>query len=698
MRDAVPQQYQGIPLEDLNFSSVSNNAMRQPGAPSLETGIQHYTKSPIPNRYEGFGNHPIEPLHYVSRLRSGSVLGARSTWNHQFDILMLKRRNKEKRTLTSEREVFAAMQAHVAARINGNVEAVIDSYSEDWKDSKGFDKSSLREGHLAFTVGETKADIEIDLSVADIVVEGDSATCSPVSIYTPKGSITYGYTLKKELDGVWRLVYTRTIDWETFPMDKETRIRKREMDSSAMAGREHREQLLSDRLRPGYHFVMPEGVAIPFDPNGAIYWKGRYHLFYIFQDKRSGQKSDHWGHVSSTDLFHWRHHPTGLLDGMYSGNCFINEDGVPTMCYHQVDQGNALAVALDDELNEWKKLDSNPITPRTQEGDQHHGKYRSWDPFGWYEEDTYYAIFGGEHPAIAKSDRLDGEWQYVGDLFAHGVEGVSLDEDVSCADLFKLGKKDVLLCISHRLGCRYYLGEWKNEQFYPESHAQMSWVDNTFFAPESMQDGEGRRIMWAWLLDFREFGVRLEHGWSGTMSLPRVLSLDEQGELRMDVPKEIEALRYRPFKQEDFEVQSGKDMIIDDVRSNSLELAIDMESADASEYGVKVCVSPDGQEETVISYDASAGKLKVDTRRSGPEGTPKNVEAGPFSLKANERLKLRIFVDKSVVEVFANGRQAVMRRIYPSQSDSLGVSIFSKDGSTKVNALESWHISPSNPY
>ena len=672
--------------------------MRLPGAPSLETGIQHYTKSPLPNRYEGFGNHPIEPLHYVSRLRSGSVLGARSTWNHQLDVLMLKRRNKEKRTLTSEREVLAAMQAHVAARINGNVDAVIDTYSEDWKDSKGFDKSSLREGHLAFTAGETKADIEIDLSLADIVVEGDSATCSPVSIYTPKGSITYGYTLKKELDGVWRLIYTRAIDWETFPMDKETRIRKREMDTSAMAGREHREQLLSDRLRPGYHFVMPEGVAIPFDPNGAIYWKGRYHLFYIFQDKRSGQKSDHWGHVSSTDLFHWRHHPTGLLDGMYSGNCFINEDGVPTMCYHQVDQGNALAVALDDELNEWKKLDSNPITPRTQEGDQHLGKYRSWDPFGWYEEDTYYAIFGGEHPAIAKSDRLDGEWQYVGDLFAHGVEGVSLDEDVSCADLFKLGKKDVLLCISHRLGCRYYLGEWRNEQFYPESHAQMSWVDNTFFAPESMQDSEGRRIMWAWLLDFREFGVRLEHGWSGTMSLPRVLSLDGEGELKMDVPKEIEALRYRPFKQEGFEVPSGKDMIIDDVRSNSLELAVDMESTDASEYGVKVCVSPDGQEETVISYDASEGKLKVDTRRSGPEGTPKNVEAGPFSLKANERLKLRIFVDKSVVEVFANGRQAVMRRIYPSQSDSLGVSIFSKDGSTKVNALESWHISPSNPY
>ena len=138
---------------------------------------------------------------------------------------------------------------------------------------------------------------------------------------------------------------------------------------------------------------------MPFDPNGAIFWKGRYHLFYIFQDERG----HNWGHVSSTDLFHWRHHPTGLVSGMFSGNCFINREGRPTMCYHQVDQGNAMAVAVDDDLNEWKKLESNPITPRTTPGDPHHDKYRSWYPYGWLEGDTYYAIFGGEHAAIARA-------------------------------------------------------------------------------------------------------------------------------------------------------------------------------------------------------------------------------------------------------------------------------------------------------
>jgi beta-fructofuranosidase len=404
------------------------------------------------------------------------------------------------------------------------------------------------------------------------------------------------------------------------------------------------------------------------------------------------------GHVSSTDLFHWRHHPTGLVSGMFSGNCFINKDGRPTMCYHQVGQGNSMAVALDDDLNEWKKLESNPITPKTKEGDEHHGRYKSWDPFGWLEGDTYYAIFGGERPGVVKAPELEGKWSYVGDLFAHGVGGVSLDEDVSCVDLFKLGGKDVLLGISHRLGCRYYIGEWKDEQFYPESHAQMSWVDSSFFAPESLVDDKGRRIMWAWIMDGPEFEMRMDHGWSGTMSLPRVLSLGDDGRLRMDVPEEIEALRYGAVKKADLTVPSGTEVPVDGVGGNSLELIIDMESAQAAQYGVKVCVSPDGQEETAIFYDAAEAKLKIDTRKSGPEDTPKTVEAAPFELENGERLKLRVFVDKSVVEVFANSRQAVMRRIYPSRPDSVGVCLFSTGGDTDVRTLEAYNMTPSNPY
>ncbi len=583
-------------------------------------------------------------------------------------------------------DIMAAVRAYARAMETGDTAAALAFYSEDWS-KDGATKEDLAKNFAeGFFSGKYYKTTEVGLDQAEVVVDGDKATVGPVVFTTPDGDVPYMFEMKRESDGQWRAVYG---EWFAVSDEK--------LNRDALTARALRERILSDPSRPGYHFVIPENIGMPFDPNGAIYWKGRYHLFYIFQDKRSGRRDHHWGHVSSTDLFHWRHHPTGLVGGMFSGNCFINKDGVPTICYHQVGQGNAMAVALDDELNEWKKLDSNPITPKTREGDEHHGKYRSWDPFGWLEGDTYYAIFGGEHPAVAKSPTLGGEWRYVGDLFAHGVEGVPLDEDVSCPDLFELGDKHVLLCISHRLGCRYYVGEWKNEQFYPESHAQMSWVDNSFFAPESLEDDKGRRIMWAWILDGPEFGIRWEHGWSGTMSLPRVLSLGDDGRLRMDVPEEIEALRYGAFKKEDFVLQSDTDLVVDGIGGNSFELFIDMESAEASEYGVKVCVSPDGQEETAIFYDAVEGKLKVDTRKSGPEGTPKAVEAAPFRLKDGERLKLRIFVDKSVVEVFANSRQAIARRIYPSRPDSVGVRLFSTGGDTHVHTLQAYNIAPSNP-
>ena len=61
-------------------------------------------------------------------------------------------------------------------------------------------------------------------------------------------------------------------------------------------------------------------------------------------------------------------------------------------------------------------------------------------------------------------------------------------------------------------------------------------------------------------------------------------------------------------------------------------------------------------------------------------------------------MKLRVFVDKSVVEVFANDRQAVMRRVYPSRTDSVGVSLFSVGGTVRVAKLDAWKIAPSNPY
>jgi len=476
------------------------------------------------------------------------------------------------------------------------------------------------------------------------------------------------------------------------------------LDAVIKDNRWFREKLLADPHRPGYHFTTPEGFCMPFDPNGCIFWQGQYHLFYIYQDDRG----HNWGHVSSLDLFHWRHHPTGLVSGMFSGNCFVNKDGRPTMCHHQVDLGNSMVVSLDDGLNTWHKLESNPITPVTAEGDEHHGEYRSWDPAGWLEGDTYYAVFGGERAAVAKSDSLAGPWRYVGDLLAHGVEGVDIDEDISCPDLFAFGDRYMLLCISHRLGCRYYLGDWRDERFYPEFHAQMSWADNGFFAPRSLLDDRGRRIMWAWILDGRDEEIRKQSGWSGTMSLPRVLSPAGDGSVLITVPEELEALRYRLKERADLTVPVGREVPLDDVSGNSIEIDVEFSPSSADRIGLSVCRSHDGAEQTLVFYDAGDRALTIDTRKSGPDREAhgprirdvpaKQIESAPFALAPDEPLKLRIFVDKSVVEVFANDRQAVMRRIYPSRADSIGVALFCTGADCRVSRLRAWNMAPSNPY
>ena len=154
-----------------------------------------------------------------------------------------------------------------------------------------------------------------------------------------------------------------------------------------------REKFLKDPHRPLYHFVSPEGVCHPFDPNGSLFWKGQYHLMYIFQQ---GRGNHYWGHAVSKDMLHWRILPPALGpgdgdEGIFSGNAFVNKEGVPTILYFGIDAGGCIAVAQDDDMIKWKKLSGNPVVPMLKKNHPDYGKYRAGDPHGWLEGDTYYA-------------------------------------------------------------------------------------------------------------------------------------------------------------------------------------------------------------------------------------------------------------------------------------------------------------------
>ncbi len=146
-------------------------------------------------------------------------------------------------------------------------------------------------------------------------------------------------------------------------------------------------------------------------------------------------------------------------------------------------------------------------------------------------------------------------------------------------------------------------------------------------------------------------------------------------------------------------LQPDSEQLIDNLQGNVFDLEVVLEPFGATRCGVKVCCAPDGSEETVIGYDRVNQKLFIDTQRSSSQGMGlKTVEAGPFHLDGTELLRLRVLVDKSVVEVFANDRQAALRRIYPSNPASVQVKLFSEGGATRVHSLTGWEMMPANPY
>ncbi len=448
-----------------------------------------------------------------------------------------------------------------------------------------------------------------------------------------------------------------------------------------------------------YHLMHPGGNSAPGDPNAAFYLDGVYHLHYILG--HNGTFS--FVHVSSPDMLHWTWHKTSLQPsftghGMFSGTGFLTKEGRPAAIYHGQGSGrNQIAIAKDNRLEEWEK--PYPVEPKTAEGKP--AQIQHWDPDCFLIGDTYYAISGGRYPALMKSPDLK-RWTYLHPFLQRDLPDVVAGEDISCGNFFKLGNKWMLLCISHSLGCRYYLGEWdaKAEQFVPETHGRMNWrreeqslydvVYRDFFAPESVLTPDGRRVMWAWCATLdKQIALRT------LQSLPRELSLPADGILRIKPLRELETLRHDPAVLRDLKIsppasntQGGvSTRRLTELRGDSLEIRIVIERAQAERkrFGFRLFTS-DKSEGLPVLFKPETGTLRVGTAEA------------PFAVSAlpkGEDVELRIFIDKYLVEVFVNDRQAMIAA-HMDYRGHTGLDGYSFGDAATIKSLETWKLTPSN--
>jgi beta-fructofuranosidase len=441
-----------------------------------------------------------------------------------------------------------------------------------------------------------------------------------------------------------------------------------------------------------YHLAHPgPGAVGVWDTDPVFFWKGRYHLFYLFP----GREAFAFAHVSSTDMVHWRWHPTTLTPsrmghGMSDGTGFFTTEGRPVMIYHGADGfqpglTNQITYAEDDLLEEW----SAPVAIESRvRPDQDASVIANWDPDGWLEGDTYYALFASLPPGVfaGVSDRVTvptlhrsrdlTSWDYVGPFLSGDLPEAADDSDISGPNFFPIGDKHMLLCISHNRGSRYYLGEWKDERFTPDFHSRMNWHGLDIYEAETVLTPDGRRVMWGYcwfelsrdaegqaVLDAASSGVPQR----GIQTLPRELSLPDDGVLRMKPLRELEALRSDELRREGILVSDGAPVLLDGVAGDAVELAVTIRPGRADRAGIDVHCDATGHGGIGIVVDRRAGTLEF------------GEVVAPLRVDDDEDLLLRVFIDRHVIEVFANDRQAIVAS-HPADPSSVHMALTAGGG------------------
>ena len=250
------------------------------------------------------------------------------------------------------------------------------------------------------------------------------------------------------------------------------------------------------------------------------------------------------------------------------------------MIYHGGNSGTCIATSRDDELVHWQKHPANPVIPLPKEDDPGYGVYHVWDTCGWVDGEMYYSISGnkshtppeteGDVAFLFKSSDLV-DWEYVHPFYESDRRWTAADEDCSCPDFFPLGDNHVLMFISHTKGTQYYVGRYEGEKFYPERHGRLNWPGGPSFAQESLVDGNGRRIFWAWLCEARAREVQFSSGWSGVMSLPRAIALAADGTLQIDPVEELAALRRNHRQRRDIALAADEEQELAEVAGDCLD-------------------------------------------------------------------------------------------------------------------------------
>ncbi|MBX4268309.1 GH32 C-terminal domain-containing protein [Clostridium estertheticum] len=469
-----------------------------------------------------------------------------------------------------------------------------------------------------------------------------------------------------------------------------------------------------ENYREQYHYSPAKAWAN--DPNGMVYFKGEYHLFYQYNPDDVVWGPMHWGHAVSKDLIHWKELPIALYPDkggtIYSGSAVVDKDNTSGF-FDGIKGGGLVAIFTQDYLNDkgiekqkqsiayskdngrtWTKYEGNPVIS-TENDPLNNAAFR--DPKVFYHKESgkwMMVVAGGPLRFFSSTDLK--HWK---------PEGMQPEIQTECPDLFKLevgdsGKNKWVLSE----GGRYYrVGDFKEVdgvwKFVPDSDkrivmnfAKDSYAAQTYSGTDENGTPDGRRIMINWMnnWDYCNNIAPITKTFNGQFTLQSELKLvnTEEGiRLTQQPIKEYKQLRKGVKNFENVTISQDKPNILSDLSGSKYEIVAEFKPDEkTTEFGFKLRIGA-GQE-TIVKYNTKTQEVTIDRSKSGKAPSNSKAFLESYSSKVNKtkdgKIQLNIFVDSSSVELYGNnGEVCGSTQIFPNRS-SEGIEVYSLGGKTKA--------------
>jgi beta-fructofuranosidase len=472
-----------------------------------------------------------------------------------------------------------------------------------------------------------------------------------------------------------------------------------------------RDALAGDRHRPLYHFLAPSNWMN--DPNGAIFWKGKYHLFYQYNPNSPSWGTIHWGHAASSDLVHWEDFPIALAPskegpdkhGCWSG-CVVDDQGVPTALYTAPGPQTVCLAKGDGDLTHWTKREA-PVISLPPPGLDLTGfpsitgdasaDFR--DPFVWREGERWFLLIGsgirgkGGTALLYESEDLR-HWHYR-QPFLTAMVGTDC-QMWECPILLRAGDRCALFICPHPEAkyVSWFAGDRKHGLLQERRRGRLDLGVYAYAAHSLYDTVHDRHLLWTWIKEGRPGRVRRAAGWAGLLSLPKECGLDRNYHLILKPAAELISLRTesRTIQEKRFTPSAENPFV--GFLGDCLEFEVELSLDEPAICQLSIRATPDGAECTTISYDSGEESLTVDGSRSSLDPEVDHLTfSGHLASDPEGVVRFRVFLDRSVLEVFLADSVCITQRLYPTRKNSLSVIFAVKKGSILIHRLTAWKLS-----